>query len=201
LYWLLFVVCVAAVIALNLPWPGLPPQDPAALLRDNWFVWGFNYFGLLIVPMAALVIDDARQRQMRWPWYVIPYFFVGILPLSAYMARRPAQDLTPQPALRWLEQRWLWGVLSAAVIVISVVFLPGGSWDGLVETMRRNLGLTFMWLDIVLNHLVALPLAQADMQRRSLRPPAQTWWLVAIALSGPLALCAYMALRPARQSS
>ncbi len=197
LYWALFVGCVVLVVALNLPWPGLPPQDPSALLRDAWFLWGFNYFGLLIMPMAALMIDDARRRNMRWLLYVIPYFFVGILPLSVFMARRPTADVSAATTPRWLEQRWFWGLLSVAVIAISVAFLPGGSWDGLARTMQHNLGLTFMWLDIVLNHLVALPLAQADMQRRRVAQISQRLWLIAIALTGPLALCAYMASRPA----
>lgn len=193
-YWALFVACVVLVVVLNLPLPGLPPQDASALFRDPWFLWGFNYFGLLIMPMAALMIDDGRRRGMRWPLYVIPYFAVGILPLSVYMARRPAQENRALPTPKLLEQRWLWALLSVAVVAISVFFLPQGTLDGLVDTMRKNLGLTFMWLDIVLNHLVALPLVQADMQRRGVTE--QTPWLLAVLLTGPLGLCAYMAARP-----
>ncbi|MFN3705380.1 MAG: hypothetical protein ACK4WM_05245 [Thermoflexales bacterium] len=199
LYWALFVLCAVLVAALNLPWPGLPSPDPSLLLRDAWFVWGFSYFGLLIMPMAALMIEDGRRRNMRWPLYVIPYFAVGILPLSIFMARRPATDQVVLSTPRWLEQRWFWALLAASVVLISLVLLPQGSWDKLVRTMQHNLGLAFMWMDIALNHLVALPLAQADMQRRGVASGAQRPWLIAIALSGPLALCAYMAVRPAHQ--
>jgi len=195
-YWLLFFACLALVIALNLPWPGLPPQDPGALLRDNWFLWGFNYFGILLVPLAALVIDDALRRQMRWPFYVVPMFVVGSLALSVYMARRPAADRLRRETPRLFELRWLWWILAAATIAISLFFLPRGSLPELADTMSRNLGLTFMWLDIALNHVVALPLAQADMQRRGLESQRQTPWLIAILLTGPLGLCAYMATRP-----
>ncbi|BCX04663.1 MAG: hypothetical protein KatS3mg053_2601 [Candidatus Roseilinea sp.] len=196
LYWLLFFACLALVIALNLPWPGLLPQDPGALLRDNWFLWGFNYFGILLMPLAALVIDDALRRKMRWPFYVVPMFVVGILVLSIYMARRPAGDLLKRETPRLLELRWLWWILCAAVILIGAFFLPRGSLPELMDTMSRNLGLTFMWLDIALNQIVALPLAQADMQRRGVAAQAQTSWLIAILLTGPLGLCAYMATRP-----
>lgn len=195
-YWLVFFACVALVVALNLPWPGLPPQDPGALLRDNWFLWGFNYFGILLVPLAALVIEDALRRKMRWPFYVIPMFVVGILALSVYMARRPAGDLIRRETPRWLEPRWLWWILCAAVIAIGAFFLPRGSLPELTDTMSRNLGLTFMWLDIALNQIVALPLVQADMRRRGVAAQAQTSWLIAILITGPLGLCAYMATRP-----
>jgi hypothetical protein len=195
LYWLCFVACVALVVGLNLPWPGLPPQDPSALLRDPWFIWGFTYFGLLLMPMAALLIDDALRKRMLWPVYVIPYFIVGILPLSIYMARRPVNDLITRKTPAMLEQRWLWWALIAILIAASVVLLPRGSFAGLIETMRQNLGWSFMWLDIGLNHIVALPLVQADMRRRSMTN--QTPWLIAILLTGPIALCAYMARRPA----
>jgi len=195
-YILLFLACLVLVVGLNLPWPGLPPQDPSVLLRDPWFIWGFTYFGLLIVPVAALMIEDAQQRQMRWALYVVPYFFLGILPLSLYMARRPAEDRVAVPTPQWLTRRWFWALLALMVPLVSLVLLPQGSWQQLLETMRRNLGLSFMWLDIALNHMVALPLAQADMQRRNVN--AQTLWLLAVAVSGPLGLCAYMAARPER---
>ena len=64
--------------------------------------------------------------------------------------------------------------------------------------MSHNLGLSFMWLDIVLNHIVALPLAQADIERRGILN--QTPWLIAILLTGPFALCVYLATRPKVQS-
>lgn len=196
-YVLLFVVCLVLVVVLNLPWAGLPPQEPSALLRDPWFIWGFTYFGLLIMPVAALMIEDAQQRRMRWALYVVPYFFLGILPLSLYMARRSAADLDVKPTPRWLAQRWFWALLALMVPLISVVLLPQGSLQQLVATMLRNVGLAFMWLDIALNHVVALPLLQADMQRRSVN--GQAWWLLAVAVSGPLGLCAYMAARPERR--
>ena len=195
-YWVLFFGCLAVVIALNLPWPGLPAQDASALLRDNWFLWGFNYFGLLLLPLAALVIEDALRRGMRWLLYVVPMFVVGILVLSIYMARRPAVERLQQPTPRWLEQRWLWWILAAATVLIGVFFLPRGSLAELIDTMSRNLGLSFMWLDIALNQVVALALVQADMQRRAMPAHQRTPWLVATLLTGPLGLCAYMAIRP-----
>ncbi|MCS7324753.1 MAG: hypothetical protein RMJ86_00820 [Anaerolineae bacterium] len=198
-YWVLFFACLALVVGLNLPFPQRPPQNPSALLQDSWFIWGFSYFGLLIMPVAALMIEDARQRGLRWAPYVILYFFVGILPLSVYMARRPAHDQQRLPTPAWLSQRWFWALLALAVPVISVALLPRGSLEQLVETMRQNLGLTFMWLDIALNHVVALPLAQADMQRRHVQ--GQGAWLLAILLTGALGLCLYMATRPAHSSS
>lgn len=196
LYWLLFFACLALAVILNLPLPGRPPQDSSALLRDNWFLWGFNYFGILLIPLAALVIDDALRRKMRWPFYIVPMFIVGILALSVYMARRPASDLIKRETPRIFEQRWGWWILFVAVIAISLFFLPRGSLPELIDTMSKNLGLSFMWLDIVLNHIVALPLAQADMQRRGVAAHRQTPWLIAILLTGPLGLCAYMAMRP-----
>jgi len=197
LYWLLFVGCVGLAVLLNLRWPGLPEPDPGALLRDNWFLWGFNYFGLLLMPVAALLIDDARRKNMRWPIYVVPFFVVGILALSVYMARRPANDRVKRDTPLILEQRWVWWLLLIGLVVISIIFLPNGSLAQLIDTMSKNLGLAFMWLDIVLNHIVALPLARADMQRRGIAQQSQTIWLIAILLTGPIALCIYMATRPA----
>ncbi len=194
MYWILFVASVVLAIVLNLRWPGLPEPDPSALLRDNWFLWGFNYFGLLLMPMAALLIDDARRKNMRWPFYVVPFFVVGILALSVYMARRPARDLVQRDTPRILEVHWVWWLLLTALVAATLFFIPRGSLAQLVDTMSKNLGLAFMWLDIVLNHVVALPLAQADMQRRGVTQ--QTAWLIAILLTGPIALCTYMASRP-----
>jgi len=62
--------------------------------------------------------------------------------------------------------------------------------------MSRNLGLSFMWLDIALNQIVALALVRADMQRRAVPAHQRTPWLLATLLTGPLGLCAYMATRP-----
>jgi uncharacterized membrane-anchored protein len=61
--------------------------------------------------------------------------------------------------------------------------------------MNQNTGFWFMWLDIPLNHIVALPLLQADMQRRGMQQ--QTLWLIATLLTGPISLGIYMAMRPA----
>ncbi len=194
LYWLIFGLCVALIVALNLPWPGLPPANPGALLEDPWLLWGFNYFGLLIMPMAALMIDDGRRRGMKWPLYVIPYFAIGIIPLSIFLARRPAVETHDRPTPRLLEQRWVWALLALSVFVISAIWLPNGSLDQLTQTMLQNPGLLFMWLDIALNHLAALPLAQADMQRRG--ADHQSLWLAAIALTGPIGLCLWLTLRP-----
>jgi hypothetical protein len=83
----------------------------------------------------------------------------------------------------------------AGAIGVSIWLLPQGSLDQLINTMSHNLGWAFMWLDIALNHIMALPLAQADMRRRGVAQ--QTPWLIAILLTGPLGLCAYMARRPA----
>ena len=110
LYWLMFIGCVALSILLNLPWPSTPQQDMSRLLRDNWFLWGFNYFGILLTAMAALIIDDAWRKNMRWPFYMVPYFVIGILPLSIYMARRPAADLVKRQTPRLFE--WRGGVVA-----------------------------------------------------------------------------------------
>jgi len=194
LYWLLFISCIALVIALNQPWPGLPAQDPSLLLQDPWFIWGFSWFGLLIMPMAALVIDDARRKRMPWWPFVIPYFFIGIIPLSIYMALRPAQDREDIKTPRMLENRIFWWLCFAGAIGVSLWLLPQGSLDQLINTMHHNLGWAFMWLDIALNQIMALPLAQADMRRRGVAQ--QTTWLIAILITGPFGLCAYLARRP-----
>jgi hypothetical protein len=47
-----------------------------------------------------------------------------------------------------------------------------------------------MWLDIPLNHLLCLPLVQADVQRR--KQTNQTVWLVVVALTGAFGLCVYL---------
>jgi hypothetical protein len=194
LYWLLFIICIALVIALNQPWPGLPAQDASKLFVDPWFIWGFSWFGLLLMPAAALIIDDARRKNMAWWPFVIPYFVIGVIPLSVYMALRPVADRAQRETPRMLENKLFWWLCFAGTIAVSMWLLPQGSLDRLIDTMRHNLGWTFMWLDIVLNHIVVLPLAQADMRRRGVTN--QTAWLIAILIAGPLGLCAYMARRP-----
>lgn len=193
LYWLMFAAGVAAVIALNLDFPGRPPQDPGALTRDAWFVLGFSYFGMLIVGVTALMIDDARRRGMRWPVYVVPYFVVGILALSVYLARRPASETADAPTPRILELRWVWWLVAALTAAMFAAFLPAGSPGQLVDTTLKNTGLGFMWLDIALNHVAVLPLAQADMRRRGVA--RSTAWLAAIAMTGPVGLALYLARR------
>lgn len=195
LYWLLFIGCIALVIVLNQPWPGLPAQNPNKLFADPWFIWGFSWFGLLIMPAAALVIDDARRKNMTWWPFVIPYFIIGIIPLSVYMALRPVADRNQHDTPRVLENKLFWWLCFAGTIAVSIWLLPQGSMGKLIDTMRHNLGWAFMWLDIALNHIVVLPLAQTDMRRRGAIHP--TAWLLAILITGPLGLCAYMTRRPA----
>lgn len=195
LYWLLFLGCTALLLMLNFPYNGKAEQEPARLLNDYWFLWGFNYFGLLLMPMALLLFEDARARQMR-PWvYVIPYFGVGVLALSAYLARRsrPAKGLNPGRSIS--VPRWLWLSLVPTTLLLSVWLLPIGSWASLSVTMHHNVGLWFMWLDIVLNHILTLPLVHSDMERRGM-PTRWPWLLLFIALTGPIGLGLYMARRP-----
>jgi len=198
-YWLIFAASLAVVVGLNLAWPGKPEQDPSLIFRDAWFVWGFSYFGLLITLVAALMVDDGRRRGMFWYAYVGLYFFIGILPLSVYLARRPVKDIVAAPTPRWLELRWVYALLAAAVIPLSVALLPQGSLDELVNTLNHNAGFWFMWLDIAANHLAVLPLAQADMRRRGVAK--QGAWLAAIAVTGSLGLGLYLASRPPVQHS
>lgn len=119
---------------------------------------------------------------------MLPYFALGILPLSVYLALRPARET--QSAPQWIERalalRWFW--LACAVLsgVSAIVMLPMGSWAQLQGTMQQNFGWWFMWLDIPLNHIFVLPLVQAHM--RHVGAANQNRWLAAIALTGPLAL-------------
>lgn len=192
-YWLLFIGCTALLLILNLPYDGKVEQEPTRLLSDYWFLWGFNYFGLLLMPLALLLYEDARARQMRAWVYVIPYFVVGALALSVYLARRasPATFVKPVRSLR--IPRWLWLSLLPIAVLISAWLLPQGSWPALRTTMHYNVGLWFMWLDIALNHILAIPLVYSDMVRRG-QPPRRLWLLL-IALTGPLGLAIYMARR------
>jgi VanZ family protein len=202
LYAGLFAYAIALAILFNLPYDGRAEQDPSPLLTDTWFLWGFSYFGLLLMPVAALLIEDGARRGMRreelFLGYVIPYFVLGILPLSLFMARRPSaetqQNLAPR-LQRMLEMRWFWWLIPLSTLAISLIWLPQGSLAQLINTMGQNTGFWFMWLDIPLNHLVALPLLQADMRRRGVQQ--QKLWLVATLLSGPIGLGIYMAIRQA----
>jgi len=197
LYWIVFLYTLALAILPNLSYHGKAVQDSSLLLRDTWFLWAFSYFGLLITPMAALMIEDGARRGMRWLAYVLPYFVVGVIPLSIFMARRPRAEQGLAPA-RWLqhllELRLLWLFFAACVVVISIIWLPQGSLSQLLNTLHKNTGFWFMVLDIALNHLIALPLLQADMRRRN--AAHQTLWLAATLLTGPIGLCLYMAQRP-----
>jgi VanZ family protein len=199
LYAALFLYCVALAILLNLPYRGRAEQDSSALLKDTWFLWGFSYFGLLLMPIAALLIEDGARRGMRWLGYVVPYFALGILPLSLFMARRPLVEmrrLGSQSASlqRLLERRWFWWLMPLMTLAISLIWLPQGSLTQLINTLSQNTGFWFMALDIPLNHVVALPLLQADMQRRGVAQ--QTKWLIGALLTGPIGLGIYMATRP-----
>ena len=200
LYAALFLYCVALAILLNLPYRGRADQNSSALLKDTWFLWGFSYFGLLLMPIAALLIEDGARRGMRWLGYVVPYFALGILPLSLFMARRPLVETrrfgseAEASLQRMLEQRWFWWLMPLMTIAISLIWLPQGSPAQLINTLSLNTGFWFMALDIPLNHVVALPLLQADMRRRN--ESAQTKWLIATLLTGPIGLGIYMATRP-----
>ena len=202
LYAALFLYCVALAILLNLPYRGRAEQDTATLLKDTWFLWGFSYFGFLLMPIAALMIEDGARRGMRWLGYVIPYFALGILPLSLFMARRPLVEACDRgfraaASLRLqsvLERRWFWWLIPIGTLAISFIWLPQGSLTQLIDTLNQNTGFWFMVLDIPLNHIVALPLLQADMQRRGVT--RQTTWLIATLLTGPIGMGIYMALRP-----
>ncbi len=59
--------------------------------------------------------------------------------------------------------------------------------------MHHNIGLWFMWLDIVLNHILAVPLVHSDMTRRNIQSRGR--WLAFIVLTGPIGLGIYMARR------
>jgi VanZ family protein len=196
LYAALFVYAVALAILFNLPYRGRAQQNPSSLLTDPWFLWGFSYFGFLLMPIAALLIEDGARRGMKWLGYVIPYFALGILPLSLFMSRRPTAEMHPGVPLhlqRWLEKRWFWWLLPLCTLAISFIWLPQGSPAQLINTMSQNTGFWFMWLDIPLNHIVVLPLLQADMQRRGVMQ--QNKWLIATLLAGPIALGTYLAVR------
>ncbi|NJM42349.1 MAG: hypothetical protein HC853_17230 [Anaerolineae bacterium] len=127
---------------------------------------------------------------------------LGILPLSLFMARRPGTETqqTVAPRLqRMLEMRWFWWLIPLSTLAISLIWLPQGSLAQLISTMGQNTGFWFMGLDIPLNQLVALPLLQADMQRRGMQQ--QTLWLAATLLSGPVGLGVYMAIRQATRQA
>jgi hypothetical protein len=191
LYSLLFIGCVALILALNIDYTGRPAQDGSLLFRDAWFIWGFVYFGFLILPVAVLMIEDGARRGMKWLRFVAPYFALGVVPLSLFLASRPTNDKgqTTEDARSSLVVRKFW--LACLVLVFaSLVLLRFGSLDQLLDTMSRNAGWWFMWLDIPLNHLLCLPLVQADMQRR--KQTNQTVWLVVVALTGAFGLCVYL---------
>lgn len=199
LYSLLFIGCVALILALNIDYTGRPAQDGSLLFRDAWFIWGFVYFGFLILPVAVLMIEDGARRGMKWLRFVAPYFALGVVPLSLFLASRPTNVNDRRPmnkegritvdARSSLVVRPFW--LACLVLAFaSLVLLRFGSFDQLLNTMSRNVGWWFMWLDIPLNHLLCLPLVQADMQRR--KQTNQTMWLVVVALTGAFGLCAYL---------
>ncbi len=195
LYVLLFAACVALLVWLNLPRPELPPQDMNVLLRDPWFIYGFAHFSFLLLPAAALMVADGQRRGSRVWWLVLPYFALGILPLSLYLAARPARER--QSAAQWIAQalarRWFWLACAIFSVAALLVLVPQGSWDQFQDSMRHGFGWWFMWLDIPLNHVFVLPLVQAHM--RHTNAPRQGMWLAAIAVSGPVGLGLYLARR------
>ena len=201
IYLLLFAGCVGLLVWLNLPRPGLPAQDMAVLLRDPWFIYGFAHFSFLLMPAAALLAADGQRRKTRAWWLVLPYFALGILPLSVYLALRPAAESDAEPAwlARALARRWFWAACALFSVIAALVLLPMGSWSQLLAAMNHGFGWWFMWLDIPLNHLFVLPLAQAHM--RHTRASNQTRWLAAIALSGPLGLGLYLAFGHSSKTS
>ena len=172
-----------------------------ALLRDPWFIYGFAHFSFLLMPAAALLVADGQRRASRAGWLVLPYFALGILPLSLYLALRPASEHA-QASLwssRVLTRRNVWIVCIGLNVIALLALLPLGSWAQLQAAMRQGFGWWFMWLDIPLNHLFVLPLAQAHM--RHTQAPRQGLWLAVIALSGPFGLNAYMASRSSKTST
>jgi hypothetical protein len=197
-YWLLFVGCVALLVWLNLPRLDLPPQNMEALIGDSWFLYGFAHFSLLLMPAAALMAADGQRRNSKTWLLVLPYFALGILPFSAYLALRPAHET--RSASGWIERalvtRWFWLACSVLSVVSAIALLPTGSWAQLQVTMQQNFGWWFMWLDILLNHVFVLPLAQAHM--RHVGAANQNRWLAAIALSGPLGLNLYLTRHSSR---
>lgn len=200
LYLLLFAACVALLVWLNLPRPELPPQNMSVLLRDPWFIYGFAHFSFLLMPAAALLVADGQRRSGRAWWLVLPYFALGILPLSLYLAARPA--IERQAAAPWITQalsrRWFWLACAVLSLVSAIVLLPMGSWPQLLNTMRQNFGWWFMWLDIPLNHIFVLPLVQAHMRNASVQRQSQ--WLAAIAVCGPIGLGLYLATHSSKTS-
>lgn len=200
-YWLLFVGCVALLVWLNLPRPELPPQNMAVLFSDPWFLYGFAHFSFLLMPAAALMAADGLRRNSRTWLLVLPYFALGILPFSVYLALRSARET--QAAPRWIERalatRWFWLVSAVLSVAAAIVLLPMGSWAQLLNTMQQNFGWWFMWLDIPLNHVFVLPLAQAHM--RHVGAQNQGRWLAAIALTGPLGLNLYLSRHSSRTST
>jgi hypothetical protein len=190
---MIFLASVGMLVWLNVPNPALPPQDPARLLGDWWFIYGFTYFGILLTGIAALMLADGYRRETATRWLVIPYLFIGIIPLSIYLALRPEDEDGIEP--RWLARAFraprFWWVLCALVFVCAVAMLPFGSFGHLLQTMRHNYGWWFMAFDIVLNQLLCLPLLSAHMQHRSVGN--QSVWLALVAVTGPIGLCAYLA--------
>jgi hypothetical protein len=201
LYVLLFIACVTLLVWLNLPRPELPPQDMGTLLRNPWFIYGFAHFSFLLMPAAALLVADGQRRSSRAWWLVLPYFALGILPLSLYLAARPASER--QPAAQWITQalsrRWFWFACALLNVIAAVILLPAGSWAKLQAAMSQSFGWWFMWLDIPLNHVFVLPLVQAHM--RHVNAQRQGLWLIAIVLSGPIGLGLYLATHSSKTNT
>jgi VanZ family protein len=202
-YWLLLAFALWALFVFNIPWRLAPPQNTAVLFTDPWLLFGFNYFGLLMMGVAFLMIEDAACRPTRpaTAWFAAGAFALGIVPVSAYLALRPLQDAANarvQP--RWVDRlraaRAPFWLLPFGAVVLALWLLPQGNWGTFCDAQLQFIGIGFMWLDIALNHIAVLPLVRADMQRTGARH--QPMWLIAIALAGALALGVYLARRPTR---
>jgi hypothetical protein len=192
-YLLFFVANIGFVVWLNLPRPELPPQDASKLLGDPWFIWAFGYFGFVLMPAAALMAADAYRRVTRAGVLVFPYFALGVIPLSLYLALRPNIERNAEPPwlTRILNNRVMWWLFLALTVLITVIMLPMGTWTQLQDTMRHNVGWWFMAYDIPINHLAILPIVQADMRRRGWH--SQTAWLALIGITGAIGLNLYLA--------
>jgi hypothetical protein len=197
-YIALFVASIAGIVWLNQPFPGLPAQDPLRLIGDPWAQFLFAYFSFLIMPVVLLMIIDAYLRNTRWGWVAPIYMALGIAPLALYLAMRPASESSTEQ--RWVQniasRRWFWLACLVGLVLSAVLLIPRGSPAAFIDAMNHNFGWWFMPPDILLNQLFCLPLLKADMDRRGIA--SQHTWLLAVALTGPVAMNVYMAGRALR---
>jgi VanZ family protein len=197
-YWLIWSFALWLILLLNLPWRGLPPQDSSVLFRDPVLIWGFSHFGALIVPLLALWLMDGTRRRHTAQWLAAPFMAVGVLAYAPWLALRPHADAPAPAALpRWLDvsrtPRWFWA-LWLALTALNFAWLSGANLTAFIIAQWRFLGIAFMWFDILICQLLALPLLDAALRRAGSR--TRGLWLIAAALLGPFALSAYLLLRP-----